>query len=98
MPPLGACDQRLRMKADQIPVQLNLKTLLVASDPTSLFFVPLYNLFEFCKSDSTLHLFAIRLKCCVDQLKVPAKADARLNPLKHCCRPKADTERLKTAT
>ena len=43
-PPSALTDQRLRMKADQMPVQLNLETLHVASDPTSPPFVQLYNL------------------------------------------------------
>ncbi|MDP6096716.1 MAG: MMPL family transporter, partial [Gammaproteobacteria bacterium] len=40
----------------------------VASGPTFQLFVLLYTLFVFCTSYSTLYLFVIRLKCCVDQL------------------------------
>jgi hypothetical protein len=37
--------------------------------------VLLYNLFVFDMPFSTLHLFVIKIKCCVEQLKPPLKAD-----------------------
>jgi hypothetical protein len=52
--------------------------LLAASESTSLFFVLPYNLFVFGMPFSTLHLFVIKIKCCVDQLKPPWKADVSL--------------------
>jgi len=36
--------------------------------------VPPYNLFVFGIPFSTLHLFVIKIKCCIDQLKPPLKA------------------------
>jgi hypothetical protein len=42
-------------------------------DPTFLIFVERYSLFVFDRPFFTLHLFAIKIKCCVDRLKSQPK-------------------------
>jgi hypothetical protein len=66
------------MKVYQILDQWRLVILRAASESTSLFFVPPYNLFVFGIPYPTLHLFVIKIKCCVDQLKPPHKADGQI--------------------
>ncbi len=63
MPPLSEPINHIwMMKVYQILDQWRLVILRAANDPTSLFFVPPYNLFVFGIPFSTLHLFVIKDK------------------------------------